>query len=46
MIFRILEDQYGEKLKAAKAVDRRFMQLAGDGRWNDDERRAGSGEPQ
>jgi len=28
MIFRILEDQYGEKLKQAKAADRRFMQLA------------------
>jgi len=28
MIFRILEDQYGEKLKAAKAADQRFMQLA------------------
>jgi len=28
MIFRILEDQYGEKLKAAKAADQRFIQLA------------------
>src|SRR6186713_2305664 len=28
MIFRILEDQYGEKLKQAKAADLRFMQLA------------------
>lgn len=28
MIFRILEDQYGEKLRATKAADRRFMDLA------------------
>jgi diaminohydroxyphosphoribosylaminopyrimidine deaminase/5-amino-6-(5-phosphoribosylamino)uracil reductase len=28
MIFRILEDQYALRLKAAKAADRRFMQLA------------------
>ena len=28
MIFRILEDQYGLKLKEAKAADQRFMQLA------------------
>ena len=28
MIFRILEDQYGQKLKEAKAADQRFMQLA------------------
>jgi diaminohydroxyphosphoribosylaminopyrimidine deaminase/5-amino-6-(5-phosphoribosylamino)uracil reductase len=28
MIFRILEDQYAHKLKAAKAADQRFMQLA------------------
>ena len=28
MIFRILEDQYALKLKAAKAADQRFMQLA------------------
>ncbi|ABE62630.1 diaminohydroxyphosphoribosylaminopyrimidine deaminase / 5-amino-6-(5-phosphoribosylamino)uracil reductase [Nitrobacter hamburgensis X14] len=28
MIFRILEEQYGEKLRKAKAVDLRFMQLA------------------
>ena len=28
MIFRILEDQVAEKLKAAKAADQRFMQLA------------------
>jgi diaminohydroxyphosphoribosylaminopyrimidine deaminase/5-amino-6-(5-phosphoribosylamino)uracil reductase len=28
MIFRILEDQYAEKSAAAKAVDRRFMELA------------------
>jgi diaminohydroxyphosphoribosylaminopyrimidine deaminase/5-amino-6-(5-phosphoribosylamino)uracil reductase len=28
MIFRILEDQYADKLKAAKAADQRFMQLA------------------
>lgn len=28
MIFRILEDQYAEKSNEAKAVDRRFMQLA------------------
>jgi diaminohydroxyphosphoribosylaminopyrimidine deaminase/5-amino-6-(5-phosphoribosylamino)uracil reductase len=28
MIFRILEDQYGQKLKEAKAADLRFMQLA------------------
>ena len=28
MIFRILEDQYGQKLKDAKAADQRFMQLA------------------
>ncbi|MEO6381526.1 MAG: bifunctional diaminohydroxyphosphoribosylaminopyrimidine deaminase/5-amino-6-(5-phosphoribosylamino)uracil reductase RibD [Nitrobacter sp.] len=28
MIFRILEDQYGEKLRKAKATESRFMQLA------------------
>ena len=28
MIFRILEDQYAQKSKDAKAVDQRFMQLA------------------
>jgi diaminohydroxyphosphoribosylaminopyrimidine deaminase/5-amino-6-(5-phosphoribosylamino)uracil reductase len=28
MIFRILEDQYAQKSKDAKAADRRFMQLA------------------
>src|SRR5690349_20830608 len=28
MIFRILEDQYGQKLKEAKGADQRFMQLA------------------
>ena len=28
MIFRILEDQYAEKIKQAKAADQRFMQLA------------------
>jgi diaminohydroxyphosphoribosylaminopyrimidine deaminase/5-amino-6-(5-phosphoribosylamino)uracil reductase len=28
MIFRILEDQYGDKLRKAKAADARFMQLA------------------
>jgi diaminohydroxyphosphoribosylaminopyrimidine deaminase/5-amino-6-(5-phosphoribosylamino)uracil reductase len=28
MIFRILEDQYAQKLQAAKAADQRFMQLA------------------
>jgi diaminohydroxyphosphoribosylaminopyrimidine deaminase/5-amino-6-(5-phosphoribosylamino)uracil reductase len=28
MIFRILEDQFAQKLKASKAADRRFMQLA------------------
>jgi diaminohydroxyphosphoribosylaminopyrimidine deaminase/5-amino-6-(5-phosphoribosylamino)uracil reductase len=28
MIFRILEDQYAEKSREAKAIDRRFMQLA------------------
>src|SRR4051812_8442675 len=28
MIFRILEDQVGEKLRAQKETDRRFMQLA------------------
>jgi diaminohydroxyphosphoribosylaminopyrimidine deaminase/5-amino-6-(5-phosphoribosylamino)uracil reductase len=28
MIFRILEDQYAEKLKQSKAADQRFMQLA------------------
>src|SRR3954451_7037278 len=28
MIFRILEDQYGQKSKEAKAADERFMQLA------------------
>ena len=28
MIFRILEDQFAQKSKAAKAADRRFMQLA------------------
>lgn len=28
MIFRILEDQYAEKAKEAKAADQRFMQLA------------------
>src|SRR5437879_6788166 len=28
MIFRILEDQYGQKIKEAKAADQRFMQLA------------------
>ena len=28
MIFRILEDQYAQKSKLAKAVDQRFMQLA------------------
>jgi len=28
MIFRILEDQYAEKIQQAKAADRRFMQLA------------------
>ena len=28
MIFRILEDQYGQKLKESKAADQRFMQLA------------------
>ena len=28
MIFRILEDQYAEKSKQAKAADQRFMQLA------------------
>src|SRR5213595_3093226 len=28
MIFRILEDQYAQKLKQAKAADQRFMQLA------------------
>jgi diaminohydroxyphosphoribosylaminopyrimidine deaminase/5-amino-6-(5-phosphoribosylamino)uracil reductase len=28
MIFRILEDQHAEKARAAKAADRRFMQLA------------------
>jgi diaminohydroxyphosphoribosylaminopyrimidine deaminase/5-amino-6-(5-phosphoribosylamino)uracil reductase len=28
MIFRILEDQFGQKLKEAKAADQRFMQLA------------------
>ncbi|MDU3047439.1 MAG: riboflavin biosynthesis protein RibD, partial [Bradyrhizobium sp.] len=28
MIFRVLVDQVGEKLKAQKDADRRFMQLA------------------
>jgi diaminohydroxyphosphoribosylaminopyrimidine deaminase/5-amino-6-(5-phosphoribosylamino)uracil reductase len=28
MIFRVLEEQYGEKLRKAKAADLRFMQLA------------------
>ena len=28
MIFRILEDQYAERIREAKDVDRRFMQLA------------------
>src|SRR5438445_4131764 len=28
MIFRILEDQYGQKIKEAKAAGQRFMQLA------------------
>jgi diaminohydroxyphosphoribosylaminopyrimidine deaminase / 5-amino-6-(5-phosphoribosylamino)uracil reductase len=28
MIFRILEDQFGEKLRAQKEADRRFMRLA------------------
>src|SRR4051812_12946814 len=28
MIFRILEDQFGQKLREAKDADRRFMQLA------------------
>lgn len=28
MIFRLLEDQYAEKIQQAKAADRRFMQLA------------------
>src|SRR5712672_2124736 len=28
MIFRILEDQYAQKSKEAKAADQRFMQLA------------------
>src|SRR5436305_5511076 len=28
MIFRILEDQYGQKIKEAKAADQRFLQLA------------------
>lgn len=28
MIFRILEDQYGEKIKQAKAADLHFMQIA------------------
>ncbi|MBR0752607.1 bifunctional diaminohydroxyphosphoribosylaminopyrimidine deaminase/5-amino-6-(5-phosphoribosylamino)uracil reductase RibD [Bradyrhizobium jicamae] len=28
MIFRILEDQYAEKIKQAKAADQRFMELA------------------
>src|SRR3954463_1722722 len=28
MIFRILEDQHAEKLRASKAADRRFMALA------------------
>ncbi len=28
MIFRILEDQHAEKARAAKAADRRFMQMA------------------
>jgi diaminohydroxyphosphoribosylaminopyrimidine deaminase / 5-amino-6-(5-phosphoribosylamino)uracil reductase len=28
MIFRILEDQIGEKLRAQKEIDRRYMQLA------------------
>jgi diaminohydroxyphosphoribosylaminopyrimidine deaminase/5-amino-6-(5-phosphoribosylamino)uracil reductase len=28
MIFRILEDQYAERIRAAKEADRRFMQLA------------------
>ena len=28
MIFRILEDQYAQKSKDAKAADQRFMQLA------------------
>jgi diaminohydroxyphosphoribosylaminopyrimidine deaminase/5-amino-6-(5-phosphoribosylamino)uracil reductase len=28
MIFRVLEEQYGEKLRAAKAADLHFMQLA------------------
>ncbi|MDB5628219.1 MAG: ribD, partial [Tardiphaga sp.] len=28
MIFRILEDQHADKARLAKAVDRRFMQLA------------------
>ncbi|MGB3448592.1 MAG: deaminase, partial [Xanthobacteraceae bacterium] len=28
MIFRLLEDQYADKAREAKALDRRFMQLA------------------
>ena len=28
MIFRILEDQLGQKLKDQKAADQRFMQVA------------------
>ena len=28
MIFRILEDQYAQKIKEAKSADLRFMQLA------------------
>lgn len=28
MIFRILEDQYAEKIRESKAADRRYMQLA------------------
>ncbi|WP_028345698.1 bifunctional diaminohydroxyphosphoribosylaminopyrimidine deaminase/5-amino-6-(5-phosphoribosylamino)uracil reductase RibD [Bradyrhizobium murdochi] len=28
MIFRILEDQYGQKIRESKAADQRFMQLA------------------
>src|SRR2546421_6465603 len=28
MIFRILEDQHAEKIRASKAADRRFMALA------------------
>ena len=28
MIFRILEDQYAQKSREAKAADQRFMQLA------------------